>query len=450
MLGETLVLPQILRSLVKGEGTDLSQLSMLRMLRLLRLTRMVRLMRSVPALVTLIKSMRLAARSVLSTLLLLFIFVYIFAIIIRSQFKPTNNPYLEARFDHLQDTMWNLLVRGAFLDGPRTMGANILQVKAAMIIVFVVFLWISALMILNMLVGLLCDVVEAVAAAEKEKAMVSYVKSRLIGVLEALDEDGNGTISKDEFMQLLDIPEAVESLQELGVDVQNLMSLCDHLFEAPEFEAKRKVSTGSEGSGASLAIDFETVDRSFSNDDVSDNSFEQRLREKEQQEEEEVVLTWGDFLEMVIKLRANHKPSVADLVDLRKLFVGGQNKMIGRLDNVEEQHQKMNSELKALGKSLDKITTQHHMAGLMSWLAEGLRHAKMEAITHADSPRDTGIKSDAVASRDSETRSSSGSTPMILRNLADGGEGMQDFRKGRVNSADEPFFLNSIERIEAT
>merc|ERR1712039_1093879 len=90
--------------------------------------------------------------------------------------------------------------------------------------IFILFVLVSSLMVLNMLIGVLCAVVTAVAAAEKEKILVTYVKSKLMGVLVRLDEDGNGTISKDEFDQLVHIPEAVRALEDLGVDVQNLVS----------------------------------------------------------------------------------------------------------------------------------------------------------------------------------------------------------------------------------
>merc|ERR1719210_951790 len=101
-------------------------------------------------------------------------------------------------------------------------------------------------MVLNMLIGGLCAVVTAVAAAEKEKALVNYVKSKLFDVLHRLDEDQNGTISKSEFDQLVHIPEAVTALNELGVDVQNLMSLADFLFEVDEVDDVKKTHNSQE------------------------------------------------------------------------------------------------------------------------------------------------------------------------------------------------------------
>merc|ERR1719160_1641898 len=70
--------------------------SMLRLLRLLRLSRMMRLLRKCPELLTLIKGMIAAVRSVFSTLVLLVGFMYVFAIIFRQQTK--GNETLEDYF----------------------------------------------------------------------------------------------------------------------------------------------------------------------------------------------------------------------------------------------------------------------------------------------------------------------------------------------------------------
>merc|ERR1712113_1026805 len=153
----------------------------------------------------------------------------------------------------------------------------------AMAAVFILFVLVSSLMGLNMLIGVLCAVVTAVAAAEKEKILVSYVKSKLMGVLVRLDEDGNGTISKEEFDQLVHIPDAVRALEELGVDVQNLVSLADHLFEVDEHH-------------------HEHVDH--------DNEKEQGKADGDNSEEGK-SMTFADFLEMVIRLRADNTPCVA-------------------------------------------------------------------------------------------------------------------------------------------
>merc|ERR1719393_558322 len=70
-----------------GGGGGTGNLSILRLLRLLRLTRMARLMRSVPELLTLIKGIVAATRSVGSALTLLIIFTYVFAIIFTGVYR---------------------------------------------------------------------------------------------------------------------------------------------------------------------------------------------------------------------------------------------------------------------------------------------------------------------------------------------------------------------------
>merc|ERR1712241_814026 len=157
-----------------------------------------------------------------------------------------------------------------------------------------------------MLIGVLCAVVTAVAAAEKEKILVTYVKSKLMSVLLRLDEDGNGTISKEEFDQLVHIPDAVRALEELGVDVQNLVSLADHLFECDEHPHQ---DHGDNEDVHDLAVSGEG--------------------------DEGKSMTFADFLEMVIRLRADNTPSVADIVELRKLIFKGQRKLSKHLNQIE-------------------------------------------------------------------------------------------------------------------
>merc|ERR1719235_780312 len=136
--------------------------------------------------------------------------------------------------------MWTILWAGCLVDDINAIAEAVMEESVFMGFFFLLFVLVSSLMVLNMLVGVLCAVVTAVAAAEKEKVLISFVKTRLIGVLQSLDEDGNGTITKDEFDQLLAIPRAVQALVDLGVDVNNLISLSDHLFDPEDDEQKEK------------------------------------------------------------------------------------------------------------------------------------------------------------------------------------------------------------------
>eukprot|EP00929_Paragymnodinium_shiwhaense_P049805 TRINITY_DN25116_c1_g1_i2.p1 TRINITY_DN25116_c1_g1~~TRINITY_DN25116_c1_g1_i2.p1 ORF type:complete len:704 (+),score=176.66 TRINITY_DN25116_c1_g1_i2:185-2296(+) len=358
MLGEFLLLPFL------AAGADMSDLSMIRMIRLLRLARMVRFIRSVPEIMTLLRSMKVAFRSVMSTLTLLLIFLYVFAIIFKSQLKPDDKEgYLARRFGRIGSTMWTLLLSGSLMDQVSTCANRLLEESTPIAMMFFVFIFLSSFTVLNMLIGLLCDVVTAVAAAEKEKIMVTFVRSKLNAVLMQLDTDGNGTISKAEFNELVTIPEAVQAMNELGVDIANLVSLSDHLFS--------EVDGGAPKSGDSASC------RTSSKTDASEP-------------EQEHVLTTADFLEMVIRLRPDNRPSVLDIVDLRKLFTQHQKYNISRIEPLEELNVKLASDMQQIADRLDALSQRHRKLIIG---AKG-RQVPLSLVGKADPPPNHQVESD--------------------------------------------------------
>lgn len=347
MVVETWLVPLI----VGGETDALQDVALLRMLRLLRLTRMVRLMRSVPELVTLLKGMVIAAKSVSYTLLLLLIFMYIFSIIFKSELE--DNKTLKQDFSSIGKAMWTLLLAGCLVDDTSIIANKVLRESYPMACAFIFFVLLSSLMVLNMLIGVLCAVVTAVAAAEKEKALVNYVKSKLITVLQTLDEDQNGTISKKEFDQLVHIPQAVQALDELGVDVPNLVSLSDHLFEGEEMDEPKQVHQTRQASrvkGQADEDELAGIPR-LESDDI--DSHAQRDSKAEEEEDDGPSMSFADFLEMVIRLRSENTPSVADIVELRKLIFKGQRQVARRLNHIEKGQLELERNIRMICEQLD-------------------------------------------------------------------------------------------------
>merc|ERR1712080_225849 len=100
-----------------GTGGGLGNASILRLVRLLRLTRMarmVRLLRALPELMVLVKGISVATRSVFFTLVLLLIFIYVFAIAFTQLAQETvlEEPY----FSSVLASMSTLLLRGTLPD----------------------------------------------------------------------------------------------------------------------------------------------------------------------------------------------------------------------------------------------------------------------------------------------------------------------------------------------
>merc|ERR1740117_2851354 len=115
-----------------------------------------------------------------------------------------------------------------------------------MTLFFFVFVLFGAVLIMNTLIGVLCEVVCAVGVVEREEMLIAYVRSRLSQVMTIIDEDCGGTISKDEFKHILTYDEAVDALIDIGVDVVGLCDFTDFIFGGAEVQIQEASAEGDE------------------------------------------------------------------------------------------------------------------------------------------------------------------------------------------------------------
>lgn len=287
MVFETWILPS-----VGAGGSDLSILSLLRLLRLLRLMRMTRLMRALPEVVTIIKGMLAATRSVSTMLFLLMICIYLYAIVFKMQVGDV--PSLEEHFGTIPLAMWSLFMQGALLDDPTQLLIIVREENLVMTFFFLSFVVIANFMTMNMLIGILVEVITKVAETEKEQMVIDYVRKQLLDILDRIDIDGNKRISQKEFQNLLTQPDFNKALQTLGVDNKHIASLSDTLFE-DENSGEHIHGDQTQGSRGSIRVDLKT-------------------------------LTFAEFLEMLLGLRATKQVSITNIFDLRK-FIRFQNRV---------------------------------------------------------------------------------------------------------------------------
>lgn len=99
---------------------------------------------------------------------------------------------------------------------------------------FFLYVLISSFTILNMLIGVLVEVVGAVSAGEKEKSMISSVAEQLAQVFSDIDVDKSGMVSKLEFDQMVRNDTVRENLQQVGIQPKHLSLLADALFSADD------------------------------------------------------------------------------------------------------------------------------------------------------------------------------------------------------------------------
>jgi hypothetical protein len=244
MVGETWVLTAMLLIAGGGGGSGgMGNASILRLLRLLRLSRMARmakLLRSMPELLILVKGMVSAMRSVFFTLLLLLICIYVFAIAFRQLLDGT--PAGAQYFPSIMIGMHTLFLDGTLMDGTGNVVKAMLAQSWVYVVFFYLFLVLAAMMVMNMLIGVLCEVVSAVASTEREEISVSIVREGILEIIQSggIDTNGDGKISKTEFESIMDDPAATRLLSKVDVDVMGLVDLADFIFAQDEDEEEAK------------------------------------------------------------------------------------------------------------------------------------------------------------------------------------------------------------------
>mmetsp|Transcript_105965 Transcript_105965/g.167240 ORF Transcript_105965/g.167240 Transcript_105965/m.167240 type:complete len:668 (-) Transcript_105965:51-2054(-) len=230
MFIDTYMLPLWLKiSTFKGAG-DTSILKLVRMTRISRMARMARLLKAFPELTILIKGIWVAARSVFFTLCLLTIIIYIFAVAFR---QLTDDQEIGTKyFSTVPDSMKSLLLYGVLPDQAEIVN-NVSRQHFLLGILSLIFILLASLTVMNMLVGVLVEVVSVVSSVEKEELKVNFVMSRLRFMLEntGLDANHDMKISRKELDTLLLDPTAARIIKDVGVDPVGLVDFGDYIFQ---------------------------------------------------------------------------------------------------------------------------------------------------------------------------------------------------------------------------
>lgn len=233
MVAETWLLTIVIAIQSGGDGAsaDLSGTSVLRVARLFRLTRAVRvarLLRAVPELLILLKGMLSGLRAVFFTILLLIFFIYLFAILFTQLAKDSS--LSESYFDSVPHAMASLTIGGILAD----QGDILTDLGAANIMfcfLFSLYFLLSALTIMNMLLGVLIDVVNVVSAVERDKSDMIEVKGRVMRLLKLDKGNQECSITKAQYRYILTNPAAAKSLDACGIDTLGLVDCADIVFK---------------------------------------------------------------------------------------------------------------------------------------------------------------------------------------------------------------------------
>eukprot|EP00930_Biecheleria_cincta_P057185 TRINITY_DN43159_c0_g1_i1.p1 TRINITY_DN43159_c0_g1~~TRINITY_DN43159_c0_g1_i1.p1 ORF type:complete len:590 (-),score=110.25 TRINITY_DN43159_c0_g1_i1:11-1780(-) len=234
MIVETWVVTIVVAATGDQGESPLGSLSVLRLLRLLRLARLGRLMRAMPELMVMLRGMASALRSVLVTCILLLAIVYVFSValvqILDEDENGNRSALSQEKFRTVPVAMYTLIVDGILPDyapllrQTETVG----WFPAAITMVFVI---VATLTVMNMLVGILCEVACRVSQISREQMDYQYVSAKLQTLVSTnIDTNGDNEISKDEFLGIIDNEEAVRALKGLGVDVNSMREQADMIY----------------------------------------------------------------------------------------------------------------------------------------------------------------------------------------------------------------------------
>jgi len=141
-------------------------------------------------------------------------------------------PDIESKYFWNVPAAMNSLVLEGLLPTNAGLVRDLAEAEPFLYPVIISFLVLAVITIMNMLLGVLVEVVAAVAATEKEGMTVSAVSQQLRQVMvETLDINIKNPILKADFRSLLLKPEINSILVDVKVDVIGLMEAVDVIYE---------------------------------------------------------------------------------------------------------------------------------------------------------------------------------------------------------------------------
>mmetsp|Transcript_59180 Transcript_59180/g.138625 ORF Transcript_59180/g.138625 Transcript_59180/m.138625 type:complete len:651 (+) Transcript_59180:112-2064(+) len=207
-------------------------LRLTRVFKFFRMVRLVRLLRYTPEIVILVKGLGVASRSVFFTLCLLGLLIYVYGIAFKHLCKETTvgTEY----FNTLSQSMFTLFFTGCFFDGIPALAHMMFQESFVFGTMFMSFLLLAPLTVLNMLVGVLVQVLQVLSQVENDALTSSFLRDHTLQIVSKIDLNSDGNVDIDEFSKLVKQPGMVRALHEADIDVAALISEAELVFNGQE------------------------------------------------------------------------------------------------------------------------------------------------------------------------------------------------------------------------
>jgi uncharacterized membrane protein (GlpM family) len=184
-----------------------------------------------------IKGIVTATTAVSYALGLLMLVDYVFAIAMVQLSSETEMG--DEFFRSVPLAMYSLIIYGTFLDDLSYFADRVKAESTVCLVLGSIFVILASLTVMNMLIGVLCEVISAVAEEEREGMMVEKVHEKFGSIIKALDTNEDDRISWTEFRSIIVMPRAHDALESVGVDPLGMIDFAqDYFFEEDGAEKK--------------------------------------------------------------------------------------------------------------------------------------------------------------------------------------------------------------------
>jgi len=201
------------------------------MLRLVRLLRIAKVLRCVPELLVVVNAMTYACRAVVMTLGLLLSVIYTTSVGFTSVTRDMEIG--QKYFRSVPAAMHTLMIVGAFPDLTEILW-DIVNENLMVWFGMFVYILIASLCIMNMMVGVLVEVVKSASHTEKEALDAELVRTTILDWANDRGWDTSDpkevTLTDEDCWELMDDQKARTVFQDVGVDVMELVDILEMQF----------------------------------------------------------------------------------------------------------------------------------------------------------------------------------------------------------------------------
>merc|ERR1711920_825046 len=129
----------------------------------------------------------------------------------------------------------SLLVMGTILDDVTACSDAIRATEDMwMLTAFLLYILLNSFTMMNMLVGILVEVVGNTAEGEKQRLLQEGVKESIMTIFTQMDQDCSGMISKEEFQQMKHDAKVMEALSDLDINEPQFDKYVQLLFQSDD------------------------------------------------------------------------------------------------------------------------------------------------------------------------------------------------------------------------